>query len=95
MVRTRSDRTILWPTYFDSSKTRSQGRRVSKKLAIERPSSEDVFRAVQELGLNATHHPEKAYPGNWWEREGMVSVEKGLPKTELISKVATRLRGIE
>jgi signal recognition particle subunit SRP19 len=95
MVRTRTDRIILWPSYFDSKKSRAEGRRVSKKIAVANPRSEDILKAVQELGLKATHHPDKAYPGNWWEKEGLVSVEKALPKTELIAKVSARLKGME
>ncbi len=92
MVRTRSDRIILWPTYFDAGKTRAKGRRVAKRLSVEKPDSETIFNTVRTLGLEASHHPEKSYPGNHWEKEGMVSVEKGMSKTELINRVATVLK---
>ena len=95
MVRTRTDHIILWPSYFDSRRKRSSGRRVSKSLAVERPTIEELFKAVNSLGLEATMLEDKAYPSNWWENEGCLSVEKTLTKTELISKVAPKLKEIK
>ena len=92
MVRTRTDHIILWPSYFDSRKKRSSGRRVSKALAVEKPTVEELFKAVSSLELEAVILENKAYPSNWAEHEGCVSVEKSLPKTELISKVAPKLK---
>ena len=95
MVRTRTDHIILWPSYFDSRKKRSGGRRVPKSLAVEKPTVEEIFKAVKSLGLEAIILEDKAYPSNWWEHEGCVSVEKSLTKTELISKVAPKLKAIK
>jgi len=94
MVRTRTGHIILWPSYFDSRNRRSSGRRVSRSLAIEKPTVEELFRAVSSLGLNAIILEHKAYPRRWWEHEGCVSVDKTLSKTELIGKVAPRLKVI-
>ena len=95
MVRTRTDHIILWPSYFDSRRKRSSGRRVSKSLAVEKPTIEELFKAVNSLGLEATILEDKAYPSNWWEHEGCLSVEKTFTKTELISKVAPKLKAIK
>ena len=92
MVRTRTDHIILCPSYFDSRKKRSSGRRVPKSVAIEKPTVEELFKAVSSLGLEVVILEDKAYPSNWNEHEGRVSVEKSLPKTELISKVAPKLK---
>ncbi|MFO7619596.1 MAG: signal recognition particle subunit SRP19/SEC65 family protein [Thermoplasmata archaeon] len=92
MVRTRADHLVLWPSYFDSTKSRARGRRIPKSLAVQNPTSEELLAAVEALGLDAKLHPGKSYPGFWWERGGCISVEKTLKKTELISKVAPRLK---
>ena len=92
MVRTRTDHIILWPSYFDSRKKRSSGRRVPKSVAVEKPTVEELFKAVSSLDLEVIILEEKAYPSNWNEHEGCVSVEKSLPKTELISKVGQKLK---
>ena len=95
MVRTRSDHIVLWPTYFDSRKTRANGRRVPKNLSIERPTAQEIYKAVRSLGLEVRLEAGKAYPGNWWEREGAVFVEKAMAKTQLVERVATKLKEIE
>ena len=92
MVRTRTDHIILWPSYFDSRKKRSSGRRVSKSVAVEKPTVEELFKVVSSLDFEVVILEGKAYPSNWKEHEGCVSVEKSLPKTELISKVAPKLK---
>ena len=95
MVRTRTDHIILWPSYFDSRNKRSSGRRVPKSLAVEAPSAEDVFKAVKSLGFGATILQDKSYPSKWWEREGCISVEKSVSKTQLIKDVATILKAMK
>ncbi len=92
MVRTRTDHIILWPSYFDSANTRAGGRRVPKAKATQNPTADELLKAVVSLGLKASILEGKAYPRNWWGWEGCVSVEKSLAKTELIGKVAPRLK---
>jgi signal recognition particle subunit SRP19 len=95
MVRTRTDHIILWPTYFDSRKSRSEGRRVPRSVSIDGPTAEEVHRAVKGLGLSATMDASKSHPNSWWEKEGMVRVENSLGKEELIRLVAARLKETE
>lgn len=82
----------LYLVYFDSSKTRREGRRVSKELAVERPRIEEVAEAVESLGLKAKVVEEARYPRCWWNARGMVLVEKRLSKEELLRRVAEALR---
>ena len=92
MVRTRASHLVVWPSYFDIRKTRNEGRRVSKKFAVEKPTLEQVYEAIKTLGLEATPCKEKSYPGSWWAKEGMVLVPKGTPKTKLIKNIAEKLK---
>ena len=94
MVRTRTDHIILWPSYFDSRNRRGSGRRVSRALAVEKPTVEDIFKALESLGFEATVHPDKSYPQRWWEHEGCVSVEKTASKAQLIKDVAEKLKAM-
>lgn len=95
MVRTRTDHIILWPTYFDSRKSRATGRRVPKSLAVQEPTSEELLEVVKGLGLEAKLMSEKSYPASWWEHSGCVSVEKSLKKTKLIERVAPKLKELK
>jgi signal recognition particle subunit SRP19 len=95
MVRTRSDHIVLWPTYFDSRKSKAEGRRVSKKASIEKPTVEEIFKATKSLDLEVTIQGDKSHPNSWWEKEGMLRVEKTMSKTQLITKVAAKLKETE
>ena len=82
----------LYLAYFDSSKTRSQGRRVPKELAVERPRLEEVVEAVKQLCLEARVVEEARYPRCWWDARGLVLVERKLRKEELLREVARMLK---
>ena len=36
------DKAIIWPIYFDANKTRRNGRRVAKNLAVQSPKIDEV-----------------------------------------------------
>jgi signal recognition particle subunit SRP19 len=93
MVRTRATHYVLWPSYFDQRRTRMKGRRVPKNLAVEKPTLEAISKAVKALGIEPIIVKEKGYPGNWCEKEGMIRVPKSMSKTELIRKVAEKIKG--
>ena len=55
----------IYPVYFDKTRSRAEGRRVGKKLAVENPLARGMVDAVQELGLNALFEPGKVHPKDW------------------------------
>ncbi|KIX94781.1 uncharacterized protein Z520_09471 [Fonsecaea multimorphosa CBS 102226] len=59
----------LYPVYFDSTRSKSQGRRVSKSLAIPNPLAWQVLCAVRfAVGENVfkmAFEPEKTHPKDW------------------------------
>ena len=55
----------LYPLYFDATRTRAEGRRVGKELAVENPLAREIVDAVQPLGLNVVFEPGKMHPKNW------------------------------
>ena len=83
---------VLWPSYFDSRVSRVRGRRVPRKDAVEAPSARMIYDSVRTLDLDCILELEKAYPRYWFRREGRVLVEPKLKKSELVSKVAAKLR---
>ena len=83
---------IIWPAYFDRSKTRKEGRRVPIQLAIPNPKAEEICEACKKLGLKCEFVKDKSYPRSWWEKKGYVIVEcKIKPKTKLIKLIAEKL----
>lgn len=65
----------LYPVYFDASRTRAEGRRVGKELAVASPLARDIAEAVNSLGLvNVLLDPGKTHPKDW-SNPGRVKVE--------------------
>jgi len=52
---------VLWPAYFDAELTRSEGRRVPKELAVEKPTVDEIADAVQQVGYDAVIERDKTY----------------------------------
>ena len=86
---------VLWPEYFDSSRSRSQGRRVPKELSIQNPQMENIIKAVDTLQLGHKMEEGKSYPAAWWNKQGLLLVENNMPKNELLIKVAQKLKKIQ
>ena len=85
------DKAIIWPIYFDASKTRKQGRRVPKTLAVQSPKIDEIKLAVDRLGMKNEVRPETHFPKNPWAKTGSVLVEKKEPKEKIIQKIAKQI----
>jgi signal recognition particle subunit SRP19 len=56
---------VIWPRYLDASLTRSDGRRVSLRDAIEDPEVDEIAEAVQQIGYDAVIEHDVAHPREW------------------------------
>ncbi len=88
----KQEKAIIWPSYFDSAKTRSQGRRVSKNIAVPSPKVEEIEEAASRLGLEHETVLEKGYPKTPWNKMGMLLVEKQGSKEQVINKIAKQIQ---
>jgi signal recognition particle subunit SRP19 len=84
--------TVIWPAYFDSSLTRSEGRRVPKALAIADPTAKKIGEAVEKLGLNSVVELDSSYPTHSWKKDGRILVETKTSKPQIIVQIARKLR---
>ena len=84
----------IWPQYLDKNLSLSEGRKVSKELAVAEPSISDIERALKRLGLQYTIDKERAYPGKWYEKSGRILVEWEGTKLELLKEVSLKLKEI-
>jgi signal recognition particle subunit SRP19 len=87
----QQDKIIIWPAYFDSTKTRNNGRRVSKSLAIPSPRIQEMKDAAEKLHLSCELVPEVAYSKTPWLKTGMLLVKKKESKDQTITKIARQL----
>ena len=88
----RSGKLTLWPAYFNTDYTWSQGRRVSKKLSLRGVKLDEIFNAAAELGLEPAMDDSAAYPKASWRKNGKVIVVKTEKKSELIKEIAKKIR---
>ena len=78
----------VWPEYFDISRTRAEGRRVSKSICVKEPSLDIIAKGAMLLDLEYVIIEDSAYPSNWTAKRGCVRIEKGkLKKTKLLSEI--------
>ncbi|HML04843.1 MAG TPA: signal recognition particle protein Srp19 [Methanobacterium sp.] len=87
-------KTIIWPVYIDSEKTKKDGRRISKKDAVSSPKLREISNAAKKLNLNPEVENNKSYSRSWWESQGRVSVDKNISKRELLVKISNMIKGM-
>jgi len=90
----KQDKVILWPAYFDSTKSRGEGRKVPKNLAVPSPKVSELKEAVEKLGLEHELVLDVCYPKTSWLKTGMLLVAKKESKNLLLKKVAKQLQKI-
>lgn len=81
---------ILYPCYFDASIKRRNGRRVSRGLASDRPTVNDIESALKQLHISYERQ-DKSHPAFWWKHDGRIVVMFKGSKKELIRTVAANL----
>ncbi len=91
----KSDNAIIWPVYFDVAKSKSEGRRVPKNLAVASPKILEIQQAAEKLGLKNEINATAGYPKTSWVKMGMLSIEKNEPKEQIILKLAKQLAKIK
>jgi signal recognition particle subunit SRP19 len=92
-MRSRKPFIIFWPQYFDIKRSRSNGRRISKKFAIDKITTSDILSAAKRLGYTAHHEKGYRYPRSWWDDSGRVSIDsKGKKKTKVLLEVAKEIK---
>jgi signal recognition particle subunit SRP19 len=83
----------IYPIYFDASRSREEGRRVGKDLAVKNPLARDIVDALQQISaqvhavLQIVFEPSKCHPKDW-ANPGRVKVlvkKDGKPVTAKIA----------
>jgi len=83
---------IIWPANLDSKKTRREGRKIPKSIALEAPKLHEIEEAAKELNLNPISVKEAARPSNWWEKTGYVIVNRDeKSKISILKEIALRI----
>lgn len=90
----KQSKIIIWPAYFDATRTRTEGRRVSKSLSVPFPKILEIKEAVEKLNLEFELAIETKYPKTPWMKTGLFIIRKSDSKSKLIERVAKQLQKI-
>lgn len=90
----KKDKIVVWPVYFDSTKTRAEGRSVPKSLAVSSPRLDEIRKAVERTGLRPDVVSDAAHPSNPLRKTGLVFVPKKGSKTQTLRNIAKELLNI-
>jgi signal recognition particle subunit SRP19 len=85
------DQAIIWPVYFDAAKTRNEGRRVPKNMAVQLPRILELQEAANRLGLGFEVDLDDHFPQQPWIKSGSIRVDKKGSKEAIIQKIAKQL----
>ena len=65
-----------------------------KENAVKSPKLREISNAAKKLKLNPEVEKNKSYSRSWWESSGRVSVDKNIPKREILVKISNMIRGM-
>ena len=87
----KQNKVVVWPIYFDSTKTRGEGRKLPKKYTVPNPKIEEIIEAMKKLGLKFEVVVDAAHPKKPWRKTGVIYVEKKKPKLEILKLIGQKL----
>ncbi|MBE8540480.1 signal recognition particle subunit SRP19/SEC65 family protein [Geoglobus acetivorans] len=82
---------VIWTVNIDKKKSRNEGRKIPRRFAVPNVKLDELARACEALGLSYDVE-QKKYPRCWWEEGGRIRVEKKLKKTELMIRLAEKIK---
>ncbi|MCD6209200.1 MAG: hypothetical protein DRJ46_00925 [Thermoprotei archaeon] len=88
----KNKRIVIWPFYFDVNKSRSEGRKVPRNLAIKEPTLEKIVKAARKAGYKVEVEEGAKHPAHWYNEKGRIFVFSSEKKTVIIRKIAKMLK---
>lgn len=58
---------VFWLVYIDSTVPKSRGRIIPRSAAVNRPTVQEVSKALERLGYSFQLFQDKKYPAMWFE----------------------------
>ncbi|MFX1545718.1 MAG: signal recognition particle subunit SRP19/SEC65 family protein [Promethearchaeota archaeon] len=83
---------FIFPEYLNQSLTRKEGRRISLEEAVENPTITEIRLAAEKLELDYEIKKYAAYPRHWWERNGLILVEKKKSKLQTLKDLSSEIK---
>jgi len=88
------DKLVIWPIYFDASRTRIEGRMVSLQDAVNEPDLDMVITAALKSGFKPEIERDRRHPKTWHQEEasGRVLIAKKGPKSAVLKRIAGSMK---
>jgi signal recognition particle subunit SRP19 len=88
------DKIVIWPIYFDASRSRIEGRMVSLQDAVNEPDLDMVITATLKSGFKPEIERDKRHPKTWHQEEasGRVLIAKKGPKSSVLKRIAGSMK---
>lgn len=83
---------VIWPAYIDAEKSRAEGRKIPAKKAAASPTLKEIEAAAKKLGYPTQTETGKAYPKTWWDKSGLVMVEKKKAKNLILREISAEIK---
>lgn len=80
----------IYPAYLDSTKTVAAGRKVTKEIAVARPTLAEIMTCAKRLGLLCIEEPNKAYSRDPVMEVGRVKVQLKINESPVNPEVPSR-----
>ncbi|MHA2224265.1 MAG: signal recognition particle subunit SRP19/SEC65 family protein [Candidatus Hodarchaeales archaeon] len=93
-MRRESTHYIIFPEYLDKSLTRKEGRRLPLSSALDNPSLAELRLAADKLKYKFELRKDAAYPRQWWQRNGIILVEKRKSKINTLHELSSAIKAI-
>jgi len=91
MVSRGEDKYVVYPVYFDKTVSRLNGRKVSKKYAVEKTNIDNIMKAAKSLGLNPVLEKDSTHPSHPYKKEGRILIDKKDNKSKLLVQIAKKI----
>jgi signal recognition particle subunit SRP19 len=91
MVSKNEDKYVIYPVYFDKNLSKSEGRKIAIKNAVDKPNIEAISKAAKSLGLHPVLEKNVCHPSHYWKKEGRLLIDKKDTKSKLLVQIANRL----
>ena len=86
------DHIVIWLDYFNKTLSRQKGRKLAKNRCIFDPSLNELIESANDAGLKPTATDDQVrFPRRPFVRSGYIILEKKMPKTKILNKIADKM----
>ena len=83
---------FVYPEYLNKVLTRKEGRRLPLEQSLENPTITELRLAAEKLELSYEIRKYAAYPRYWWERNGLILIEKKRSKLQTLKDLSNEIK---